>query len=280
MAPTSGYYQTPNGTNTHFIQIGNPTGTLIVLLHGLGGSTDTFTPLLPHLHPETYRLVCADLEGLGKTHLSSPDVTLSIARYVDDLDSLVASLQSTDEEPLLLIGHSLGGIIATHYAARHPERVKGLALLGTGRSIANIPPARERMLGLAAKTRVEGIKAAAETAAISNFPMGVEVAQELRDSVREAVAQSDADGYAKACEAVAALDHVDPDYGRITAPTLLLAGSEDVISPPERSFGLKELIGDDSWVTILEGVGHQFILQDLDGCVAAFNAWFERIEKY
>ncbi|KAL3443195.1 Alpha/Beta hydrolase protein [Aspergillus insuetus] len=277
MASISRYHKTPNRTNTHFTQTGNPTGPLIVLLHGLGGSTETFTPLLPHLRSKTYRLVCVDLEGFGKTPVSSPDVTLSITRYVDDLESLVASLQGA-EEPLLLVGHSLGGIIATHYAARHPERVKGLALLGTGRSIAKIPPARERMLALAAKTRTEGIQAAADTAAISNFPMDVEVAQELRDMVREAVAKSDVEGYAKACEAVAALDHVDPDYGRITAPTMLLAARGDVISPPERSFGLKELIGDNAWVTVLEGVGHQFILQDLDGCVGALKPWFERVE--
>ncbi|KAL6230973.1 Alpha/Beta hydrolase protein [Aspergillus navahoensis] len=279
MTSTSGYHKTPNGANVHFIQTGNPKGTLIVLLHGLGGSTETFTPLLPHLHPETYQLVCADLEGLGKTPLSSPAVTLSITRYVDDLESLVASLQGT-EEPLLLIGHSLGGIIATQYAARHPKTIRGLALLGTGRSIANIPPARERMLALAAKTRAKGIQAAADTAAISNFPTTGDFPQELRESVREAVAKGDVEGYAKACEAVAALDHVDPDYTRITAPTLLLSGSGDVISPPERSFGLKELIGDNAWVTVLKGVGHQFILQDLNGCVDAFKALFERVERY
>ncbi|KAL3459756.1 Alpha/Beta hydrolase protein [Aspergillus heterothallicus] len=275
---TSSYFKTPNGTNVHFTQTGNPTGTLIVLLHGLGGSTETFTPLLPHLRAETHRIVCVDLEGLGKTSLSAPYVTLSVTRYVDDLEYLVASLQGT-EESLLLVGHSLGGIIATQYAARHPAKVKGLALLGTGRSIASIPPARERMLALAAKTRAEGIQAAADTAAISNFPMTGEVAQALRDSVREAVAKSDVEGYARACEAVAALDHLDPDYARITAPTLLIAGSGDVISPPDRSFGLKELIGDNAWVTVLDGVGHQFILQDLDGCVGAFGTLFERVKR-
>ncbi|KAL2842700.1 Alpha/Beta hydrolase protein [Aspergillus pseudoustus] len=279
MTSTSSYHRTPNGTNIHFTLTGNPTGTLIVLLHGLGGSTETFTPLLPHLHPKTYRIVCVDLEGLGKTPLSSLDVTLSITRYVDDLESLVASLQGT-EEPLLLFGHSLGGIIATHYAARHSGATRGLALLGTGRSIANIPPARERMLALAAKTRAEGIQAAADTAAISNFPMTGEIPQELRESVREAVAKSDVEGYAKACEAVAALDHVDPDYALIRAPTLLLSGSGDVISPPERSFGLKELIGDNAWVTVLEGVGHQFILQDLSRCLDALQALFERVEGH
>jgi pimeloyl-ACP methyl ester carboxylesterase len=280
MASTSQYHTTPNGTTVHFTQTGNPAGTLIVLIHGLGGSTETFTPLLPHLHPEQYRILCVDLEGFGKTSLSSPEVTLSITRYVDDLESLVTSLQGSEEgSSLLLIGHSLGGIIATHYAARHPQAIQGLTLLGTGRSIAHIPGARERMLSLAAQTRKEGIRAAAETAAISNFPTTDEIDPKLRAAVRDAVGKSDVEGYAKACEAVADLDHVDPGYARITAPTLLIAGGGDVISPPERSVGVKELIGDNAWVEVLQGVGHQFVLQDLEGCVRAFEIFFERAER-
>ncbi|KAL5343442.1 Alpha/Beta hydrolase protein [Aspergillus crustosus] len=279
MASTSHYHKTPNGTTIHYTQTGNLNGRLIVLLHGLGGSTATFTPLLPHLHPETNRLVSVDLEGLGETPLSMSDVILSITRYADDLESLVTSLQESENaQPLFLIGHSLGGIISTHYAARHPETISGLALLGTGRSIAHIPAACERMLSLATKTRTEGIQAAAEAAAVSNFPPSDEIDPALRTAVREAVGKSDVEGYAKACEAVASLDHLDPVYSQITAPTLLIAGSGDVISPPERSVGIKELIGDNAWVEVLEGVGHQFILQDLDGCVTAFKTLFERVE--
>ncbi|KAL4872393.1 Alpha/Beta hydrolase protein [Aspergillus spectabilis] len=278
MTSTSDYHTTPNGTTIHFTQTGNLNGTPIVLLHGLGGSTETFRPLLPYLHPEQYRLICVDLEGFGKTSLSSPEVALSITRYVDDLESLVTSLQGSDEgHSLLLIGHSLGGIIATHYAARHPQAIQGLALLGTGRSIAHIPAARERMLSLAAQTRKEGIDAAAETAANSNFPSTGEIDPKLHDAIREAVGKSDVEGYAKACEAVADLRHVDPEYARITVPTLLIAGSEDVISPPERSVGVKEAIGDNAWVEVLPAVGHQCVLQDLDGCVRAFEVFFERV---
>ncbi|KAL4899418.1 Alpha/Beta hydrolase protein [Aspergillus multicolor] len=279
MASTSGYHTTPNGTTIYFTETGNPDGTLMVLLHGLGGSTETFMPLLPHLHPKVYRIVCIDLEGFGKTPLSSPTVTLSIARYVDDLESLVASLQDIAKRGLVLIGHSMGGVIATHYAARHPEQLRGLALLGTGRSIASIPAARERMLGLAAKVRAEGIGAAADTAALSNFPTMGKVDPKLRDIVREAVAKTDVEGYAKACEAIASLDHVDPDYGRISAPTLLMAGSGDAISPPERSYGVEELIGNNAWVTVLERVGHQMILQELEGSVKAFEAFFDKLRE-
>ncbi|KAL4938322.1 Alpha/Beta hydrolase protein [Aspergillus oleicola] len=281
MATISCYHITPNGTKAHYTTIGNPEGTLIVLLHGLGGSTETFAPLLPTLHPETYRLVCVDLEGFGKTPLSSRDTIPIISRYVDDLESLVSSIHGAKETPMkfILIGHSLGGIIVTQYAARHPGNVLGLALLGSGRSIANIPAARERMLGMAAKVRAQGITAAADMAAVSNFPPTIEVPPELRETVRASVMKSDPEGYSRACEAMASLDHIDPEYNRITAPTLLLAGSGDVISPPERSYGIKGLIGDNAWVTILEGVGHQLILQDLEGCSRALVRLFESIER-
>lgn len=280
---TSFYHKTPNGTNVHFTQTGNPSGPLVILLHGLGGSTKTFRPILQSLSPRINRLVCVDFEGFGQTILSSPDTTLSLPRYVDDLEHLVASLQDppggSPERKLLFIGHSLGAIVSMHYASRHPDQVRGLALLGAGRSLAQIPVGRERMLGLAAKTRTEGIEAAAEIAAISNFPLQGTVESELRQSVREAVASCDAESYARACEAIAGLDHLDPDYSLISAPTLFLTGSGDMISPPERSVGLQELIGDNAWVNILDGVGHQVILQNLEGSIEAIETLLQKIDR-
>ncbi|EEA21192.1 hypothetical protein TMatcc_001195 [Talaromyces marneffei ATCC 18224] len=280
---TFSYIQTSNGTKVHIIEAGNQLGPLIILLHDLGGSTETFTPLLPYLYPETNRLVSVDLEAFGKTGLSSPDVHISIPRYIDDLDSIVASLQGSERKQdgedsprkIVIIGHSLGSTIAMHYAAEHPMTISGLVLLGAGRSIAHIPTARERMLSLATKARTEGISAVADVAAISNFPppdqwpstTTIKKQEELHETVRRAVMNCEAEAYAKACEAVAGLDHLDPEYGNITAPALLLAGSGDVISPPDRSMGLKDLIGCNARVMILDGVGHQMVLQDLDWCV-------------
>ncbi|KAJ5913659.1 hypothetical protein N7504_002542 [Penicillium tannophilum] len=276
------YYKTPNGTNLHFTQAGNPSGSLVVLLHGLGGSTKTFQPIVQSLSPQIHRLICVDLEGFGQTPLSSPSTTLSVLRYVDDLEHLVAHLQGSLGAPsgkLLFIGHSLGSIISMHYASKHPNQIRGLILLGPGRSIAHIPAARERMLGLAAKARTEGIEAVADMAAISNFPLKGTVPPETRQVVRQAVASCDAEAYAKACEAIADVDHLDPEYSSICAPTLLLAGSHDIISSPQISFGLQELIGDNAQVKVLGGIGHQMILQDFEGTTEAIKSLLGKLDN-
>ncbi|KAJ5650232.1 uncharacterized protein N7484_003955 [Penicillium longicatenatum] len=279
---TSFYHKTPNGTKLHFTQTGNPSGPLVILLHGLGGSTKTFEPILQCLSPQINRLICVDLEGFGQTALSSPDTILSVPRYVDDLEHLVASLQSSpgvSSGKLLFIGHSLGSIISMHYASRHPNRIRGLVLLGPGRSIAHVPAARERMLGLAAKARTEGIQTVADMAAISNFPLEGMVPPEVRQIVRETVASCDAEAYARACEAIAGLDHLDPDYNSICAPTLFLVGGGDIISTPDSAGGLQQLIGKNSTVKVLEGVGHQMILHNFEGSTEAIKVFVERLDE-
>lgn len=119
-----------------------------------------------------------------------------------------------------------------HYAAMQPEKVAGLVLFTGIQSASHIPAVRQRMLDLAANTRKHGIAFAADMAAKSNFPADEQrpIDPNLRQTVSKTVASSDPEGYAQTCEAVVSLDHKDPDYSRITAPTLLVAGDLDVIS--------------------------------------------------
>jgi len=168
----SSHFTTTSGTLLHFLQGGEPSGPLLICLHGLGGSTETFVPLVPSL-PQTYNIVLIDFQGFGKTSLADPRKHVSIAGHVIDLSDIIVSLQETSRAPnvskVVIVGHSLGAIVALHYAAAHPERVGGLALLGPGRAAGHIPAVRQRMLDLATAVRETGIDIAAETAVKSNF---------------------------------------------------------------------------------------------------------------
>ncbi|KAF7188206.1 Pimeloyl-[acyl-carrier protein] methyl ester esterase [Pseudocercospora fuligena] len=276
-APTSEFFTTDSGTKTHYTRSGNPSGQLLITLHGLGGSSKTFEPLLPKLPLDRFRVIGVDFEGFGKTPVTSKPA--SVARYVSDLDDLITHLQRSSPEtsaskPVVIIGHSLGTVVALHYTAKKPDRVAGLGLLGVGRSASHIEAARERMLGMAKRARSEGIEPLAELAMTTNFPE--HEPQDIRLEVGKAVASSNPEGYAKTCEAMASSEHVDQDYGRIMCPSVFITGEKDMISPPTKAKEVSGLVGGSSKVEIVKG-GHQPILSDLDGTAAALEWLFERI---
>lgn len=277
---------TPSGTKLHYLDTDTTSDTLLIALHGLGGSTNTFTPLIPYL-PNTFRIVLVDFPGFGKSPLADSPTPLSVAGHVADLRHLVSSLQEhpgrqpqqPPKQGVILLGHSLGSIVALQYAAKFPGRVAGLGLLGAGRAAGHIPAARERMLGLATNVREKGIVFAADLATKTNFYDDTDdrvVDPAVKQTVLSEVANSDPEGYAQTAEMVVDLQHVDPDYGKIKCPTVFIAGDRDMISPVDRSRDLSALMGGESWVEVVRS-GHQPILEDLDGVVAAINNFLEKL---
>lgn len=89
----SRFYTTSRNTNTHYLQTGHRAGPLIICLHGLGGSVDTFKSLVPLL-PHRYNIVLVDFQGFGKTPLTSKTEALSIDGHVSDLHDIVSFLQA------------------------------------------------------------------------------------------------------------------------------------------------------------------------------------------
>lgn len=276
------FFEIEGGPRIHYTQTGDPTGSLLICLHGLGGSVATFSPLLPHFPAEKYSIICVDFEGFGKTALSSG--SLSVENYVENFDKLVFYLQGQStaragdrRSPITIIGHSLGSIVALHYAARNPSNVAGLGLLGVGRSASHIPVAKQRMLRLAERVRDEGIDSAATLAMTSNFATGEDDRNGRRDQVRKQVAASDPEAYAMVCEAMVSSEHVDPDYASIRCPTVFVSGQGDVISPPGRAHEMSSLLGGETVVEVVRG-GHQPIVSDLEGTREALNGLFRMIQ--
>lgn len=86
----SNFVAKPDGTKLHYLQSGNETGLLLICLHGLGGSTETFIPLLPRL-PQSYQVILLDFPGFGKS--PPPTDRPAVAKYVADLHHVITSLQ-------------------------------------------------------------------------------------------------------------------------------------------------------------------------------------------
>src|SRR5947209_11850249 len=129
-----------NGLALHYFCAGRR-GTPIILIHGLGNSAEVWASLFPLLSKE-YLVYALDLPGFGKTPLAPEGV--SIRTHVLYLQRFLDAL---DYPRVTLVGNSLGGWIATHFAAQYPERVSHLYLLnsaGLRREQMNSPSAGDR----------------------------------------------------------------------------------------------------------------------------------------
>jgi cis-3-alkyl-4-acyloxetan-2-one decarboxylase len=101
------------------------TGPVVVLIHGIASSAVTFQNLVPLLEP-THRCISVDLLGFGGSPMPE-GAEYTLAEHVDALAATVRSLRLS--EPFTLVGHSMGGLIAPRYAARHRRRVNRLVLI-------------------------------------------------------------------------------------------------------------------------------------------------------
>ncbi|MDF3860421.1 alpha/beta fold hydrolase, partial [Achromobacter denitrificans] len=98
-------------------------GPALLCIHGLGGSSNTWTPVMGAF--EGMRVIRPDLPGSARSPLARE--ALSIEAYVDALAGVLAELEV---DTLHIAAHSLGTIVAQHFAVAHPARVKSLALFG------------------------------------------------------------------------------------------------------------------------------------------------------
>ena len=97
-------------------------GDVLVMVHGLGGSTNTWFPQSQVLTRDL-RLVAYDLAGSGRSPVRD---AISIESHVGDLLEVIRQAGGRAH----LAGHSLGTIVCQHFAVAHPDRVASLALLG------------------------------------------------------------------------------------------------------------------------------------------------------
>ena len=109
---------------THVVRFGGPVDApRAVLVHGAGGSLLDWLPLAPELR-QRLDLYAVDLPGSGRSPLAGRSP--SVAGGAAFLDRFVRDVVG---EPVLLLGNSLGGIMALEHAREHPSQVTGVVLL-------------------------------------------------------------------------------------------------------------------------------------------------------
>lgn len=252
-----------NGTGLRYAWHGEGS-ELLVLVHEMGGTLDSWDDVLPRLSPR-FRVLRYDTRGAGLSgKVRGP---LPIDTMTGDLHALLRALEVT--KPFGLAGCAVGGAIALHFAATHPQRVSRLALMGPAIGIA--PERRQGILDHAAFVRAEGMMAAAERELPRSYPEILRADRDRFAAFRARWLGNDPDSYAAIYTMLAGLE-MEPDLAALRCRTLLLAGEHDPLRPPAMIEPLAARIADAefrSWNT-----GHFAAVQTPQLVAETFNDFF------
>ena len=211
-------------------------GRALFVVHGGPGIDHTcFRPWLDPLG-EVARVVYLDLLGNGR----SDRVALAggMAFWVDGIDELRAALGI---EKIVLFGHSFGGMLGQEYAVRHPQRLEGLILCATGPGLADSEVIFEKAKARATPAQLEDVVAALSEPAKDAEAMRASTRSLLplyfhrydpaigEKMTRETIYCPEATAFGLG----ECLDAWTPRPGDIRAPTLVLSGADDWVTPVE-----------------------------------------------
>ncbi|MAY71427.1 MAG: alpha/beta hydrolase [Halomonas sp.] len=201
-------------------------GPTIVLLHGISSGSSSWVPVVPYL--SHYRLLAWDAPGYADSQpLAEPRPRA--CDYAERLDDWLSALGI---ERCVVVGHSLGAMIASAYAARRPERLAGVVLADPALGYRDADPSKRDEVYRSRWTVLaeQGHQAYAAARAPRLLRDGAREEDVAR--VREGMQRLHVEGFAQASWMLAndALECYLPSG--LQVPASVLCGDEDRITPP------------------------------------------------
>lgn len=224
-------------------------GPPVVLLHGYPFNRSMWREQSEALGAD-YRVITPNLRGHGETTVTDEPATME--EMARDVAALLDELRL---ERVTLGGLSMGGYVTLAFYRRFPLRVRALILADT-RPQADTLDARRNREEQAEKILKEGMQSIADDFLKKVLtPATISEKPEVAARVREMILKTDPQGAANALRGMAArLDQTD-FLQEILAPTLILVGSEDQLTPPKDAELMKREIRG-ARLEIIEGASH------------------------
>jgi pimeloyl-ACP methyl ester carboxylesterase len=215
-------------------------GPGVVLLHGWGGNSSTWSATLDALAP-TYRAVAVDLPGFGESDAPVGDWTVG-----DYADFTLHVMDALDIGRAALVGRSFGGRVAIKLAANHPDRVDRLVLVNS----AGIP-----------QTDRAGYRPKVLVAKVAKFLLSSRFTRRLSDAARERayrgrVRESEESRVTIGTFKLVVAEDLSPDLAQVQAPALVVAGDRDDVVPVRYAERMADLLPH-ATLHVVEGAGHQ-----------------------
>jgi len=217
--------------------------TPLVFLHGVGGGHHAWELQLPYFGGLGYPSHAWDQPGYGHSQIVEPydleQVSAALARLIESLGN----------EPVVLIGHSMGGLIAQETYVRYPKLIKALVLCFTSPAFAGGSSDFTKQFIAARIGPLDQGKTMAQIAAKLIPTMGSN--SKLAEQIMAGVPP---ETYRKAVHLLTTFDR-RKELADIKVPTLLIAGSEDKTAPPAVMEKMAGKIPGAEYV-LLQGCGH------------------------
>ena len=227
-------------------------GEPVLLIHGVGSDLESWEGVLSYLSPSR-RYILYDQRGHGRSSRTPGPYSLS-----DLTNDAVALLDHLDLDIVSVVGFSLGGLVAQSLAINHSTRVANLILISTvaGRTTEEKVRVNERAKMLTQEGALTHLTNAVDRWFTTDFIVNN---PEVLKARREKTMQIDPDCYAAAYQVLASNDLGD-QLNRITVPTLVMTGENDIGSNPRMSNFIHTQIKS-SELNILPRLKHSVLLE-------------------
>lgn len=235
-------------------------GEPIVFLHGVGGGAASWKFQLEHFG-KNWHAIAWDMPGYGASRL------LENTTFPNLADALLRLLDHLKLEKAHIVGHSIGGMVAQEFIASHPQRVRSLVLSATSPAFGSpdgdfqkkFVAARLGPLDVGKTMADVAVDVVPELIGDNPDPRGVELA-------RACMSRVPSETYRATMQCLVTFDRRDT-LGKISVPTLLVAGEKDTNAPAPMMERMASRIPGARYVC-LQGAGH---LANME-CPARFDA--------
>ena len=224
-------------------------GRPVVLIHGYPFNRTLWNEQVEALS-KSYRVIAPDLRGLGETDASTGPATMN--HMAQDVAQLMDHLQISQG---VICGLSMGGYVALAFYKQFQSRVRALVLADT-RAQADTEEGKQTRAQQAEKALSEGMAGIADAMLPKLLtPETVSKRPEIVKRVRDMMLKTKPEGAASALLGMAEREDQSELLSRVTAPTLILVGAEDAITPVGDSEKMHQAIAG-SRLVVLENAGH------------------------
>lgn len=253
------------GVTLHYKSEGTSNGETLVFIHSLGCDMRIWDEVVPHLTPD-FRVIRFDIRGHGLS--DAPPAPYSMPELARDVAGLLDHLSISNA---VLIGTSVGGMIALQTALDYPERVTALVLCDTAAKIATPDYWDERINTL----RQHGMAHMADTILARWFaPDFAQHYPAAYRGYRHMLSRMPLEGYIGTCFALRDAD-LRGRLAEITVPVLVMCGAEDAATTPEMGHALANSLPDGRFV-LIENAGHTPSVEQPDAVADAILEFMGR----